>query len=184
MNQREGDFIEVVEGQTKLESEESLGLLERIVSYNNGIRDHLACYSTFKPLNGILIRFFRRMPVVLDGDIVMDLPMRMDYAEVKKIASSGHRYTVREVDSKFRFDQRAVIVSLPSYQTSLEVGMEVITNPVMIQVHKFEDTVYADYVGAFVHPSSNLILPPSEVGSPHFGYAIVDMSFIKGYNES
>lgn len=183
MNPREEEGIEVVEGQVKRASEDDLSLLHSILEYNENIRNHASCYSSFKPLTGILIRFFRRLPIVLEGGVVIDAPTRSDFANLTKTASSGHRYSLKEVKTEFKFDQRAVIVSLPPFETSFKVGMEVITEPVIINVHKIDDTIYSDYAGAFVHPSSNLLLPPSDITSPHYGYAIVNTSFIRGYNE-
>lgn len=164
-------------------NEELIKSVEEIQAYNASITNHLPCYSTFVPTQNVLIRIFRRLPVITKGGLILNIPENTDFAKVMKTAGTGQEYSLKEVAAEFRFTNRAVIVAVPEYAVEkYPVGKEVIIEFIVNKITKIEDTTYYDYGGSFIHPSSNRVAPPSDCTDEHYGYALIPISFIRGWN--
>ena len=85
-------------------------------NYNDNINVHLPQYSNFKPLSKLLVRVYRRLPIVSKGGLIIDTPSIQDWAKVMKQAGSGQEYSVNEAPTTFRFTKEAVVVALPLQQ--------------------------------------------------------------------
>jgi hypothetical protein len=165
-------------------SEDLLQTYQDIVAYNENIQNHLDCYKQFVPAHGILIRYKRRLPMLLKDGMIINAPQASDFAKMTKIAGSGQEYTLKEIATEFCFINEAVVVSIPEYNPhKFYVGQEVITEMPQLKVYKIDETVYANYMGWYVDPSSNMSVPTVDFKSPHFGYAILPSQYIIGWKK-
>lgn len=174
--------VEEVSTQINLDNQEAKQGLQDILDYNENIQNHLPCYKNFKPLNKVLLRIYRRLPLVMENGLIVDIPNSTDFAQITKTAGSGQKYNLQEMESQFRFDKRAIIVSAPE-RFGLPEGQEVEIKDLLVKGEKYEDTSFLIYEGAFVHSSSNLPLPPDDCNNPHYGYALLHVDAINGWNE-
>jgi len=150
--------------------------------YNNHIANHLPMYKEIEPNNYILIRFYRRLPKIINvgnTSLMVDEMSHFDYAKMQRQAASGSTYTQRQEPTQFKFLAKAIIVAKPDYYEKYEIGDVVCTLQPIIEgvMHDGgEAQVYSFY---FLHPDSGLVIPP-QTPSEHYGYALVSPDFIKG----
>lgn len=171
-------FEEELEGQSKVLDNQ----MEEAKSYNKGIDNHLPMYESFQPNENILIRFYRREPRISESGLILDDNTAFDYAKMERQAASGSTYTQRQEPTEFRFLAKAVVVANGSYSDKYKKGDVVTTHQPIIKGIAYDGGEVKVFDGFFVHPDSGLVMPP-EKPSPHYGYALVPISFIKGKNE-
>lgn len=173
-------MVETVSQQKKNEIDESLiKEYETIQNYNDNINNHPSCFETLKPYDLILIRYYRKLPyLTVDGNL-LNSPTPDDYAQVTKRADSGQIYALKEIPVQFSFQNKAVIVKVPEFlKTKYKEGSTVITQFPDYAAQKEQDTIFVSYMGAFLHPDSNLKLPTHDCTNPYYGYALVPASVI------
>lgn len=165
-----------------------LDSIKETEEYNNNITNHLPSYANFKPLSHVLVRIYRRLPILSKGGFIVDTPTFADWAKVMKQAGSGQDYAVNEAPTSFKFTEEAVIVALPIQQyggsSELKVGQKICIQQIQTEARKTQDgIVYYNYAGSFVHPSSNKIIVPDSPKDEDYGYALLPMNLIKGIIE-
>jgi hypothetical protein len=175
--------MEEVSSQDFQEKNESLMKdYDKVKAYNLNINEHHPSFFPYTPTRNILIRIFRRMPVVTEDGLMFDSPDFTDFAKVQKVAGSGQTYTVKEQLSQFSFTQKAIVVKLPlEYAGKLKIGDVVNIEQLLVQGAKIGDTTYQEYMYQFVHPDSNTTVPTSDCSNPFYGYALVPETIIKGW---
>lgn len=156
--------------------------------YNDNINEHLPYYSSFKPLSHILIRIYRRLPLITKGGMIIDTPSATDWAKVMKQAGSGQDYAVNEAPTEFRFTKEAVVVSTPlqEYGAShkLQKGQKICIQQLQTTATKMkDDVIYYNYQFSFVHPQSGKTLVPSDCNDRDYGYALIPLNLIEGIIE-
>lgn len=156
--------------------------------YNDNIKNHLPQYVNFKPLSSVLIRIYRRLPILSKGGFIVDTPTFSDWAKVMKQAGSGQDYAVNEAPTSFKFTEEAVIVALPIQQyggsQELKVGQKICIQQIQTEARKTQDgIVYYNYAGSFVHPQSNKVIVPDDPKDEDYGYALIPINLIKGIIE-
>ena len=120
--------------------------------------------------------------MLLKDGMIIEAPQASDFAKVTKVAGSGQEYTLKEIATEFCFTNEAIIVAVPEYNPhKLKVGQLVITEIPQLKVHKIDETVYANYMGWYVDPASNITVPTVDFKNPHFGYAILPVNYIVGW---
>ena len=181
---REEKIEEINTQDFETKSNELLQGIKNAQEYNATINIHQDYYRTFKPTNDVLVRVYRRMPIVTDGEIIVNMPQNADYAEITKTAGSGQKYNVQEVATEFMLSTEAVIVATPNHIT-WPVGQRVVINQLLTKGSKTPDGItFFEYQGAFVHPASGKTIPPSDCTDVDYGYALIPAGFVKGWNEN
>jgi hypothetical protein len=177
--------IEEVHSQEIVKEQDS-HLMEEfstVKQYNDNITDYHPSIKSYVPMRNILIRIYRRLPVMTNDGLMFNTPDIGDYAKIQKVAGSGQKYALPEQLAKFNFTQKAVIVKLPlTYQGSLKEGQVVNIEQLLITGDKIGQTVYQEYMYQFIHPDANSTLPTSDCTNPFYGYALIPDTIIKGYN--
>lgn len=171
--------------QLELDTQDAQNQLEEglkaIVNYNANINSHLPCYTSLKPIHDVLIRVYLREPKTMtfgSTTIVVPDTSGQDMVETKRRAASGDRYTQSLTETPFKWLTKAVVVASPN--DKLKVGDEVVIPYLETQsLTKIDESKYITYYGAFVHPDSNSIEPPTNVMDAHFGYALLGFGYIK-----
>lgn len=158
--------------------------LDRVKGYNQTLDDFSICYKNFIPYNKVLIRVFLREPQISESGFWMPSTSKADVVEVQRRAGSGDRYTQNIVESPFKFDTKAIIVSAPTYALEDErykPGTIVCIEHLKAQATTFQDdSTVIQYAFAFVHPDYGDVVPPQNYQSEHYGYALVPTDVIKG----
>lgn len=157
---------------------------DEAANYNSNINDHLDMYNTFDPNESILIRFYRRLPRIINlgtSSIIVDETSHFDYAKMERTAATGSTYTQRQEPTEFKFLSKAIVVANGSYSDKYKAGDVVVTHQPIIKGVVYDKGEVQVFDGFFVHPDSGLVMPPQKP-SPHYGYALVPISFIKGKN--
>lgn len=162
--------------------------IEESQKYNDNIRTHLPQYTSFKPLSHVLVRIYRRLPVITQAGLIIDTPNFSDWAKVMKQAGSGQDYAVNEAPTNFKFTKEAVIVSLPIQQyggsSELKVGQKICIQQLQTEARKTQEgVIYYNYMGSFVHPSSNKVIVPDDPTDADYGYALIPINLIEGIIE-
>lgn len=161
--------------------------LELVKGYNQTVSDVIDCYKTFVPMNDILVRVFLKEPKTTDSGLWLPTHSKSDIIELKRRAGSGDRYTQNIEITPFTFSTQCVIVNTPEFlqeDPRYKTG-----NTVTIQHLKSkgdvlgDDSIVIDYQCSFVHPEYGDITPPRDFQNPHFGYALIPVGIIKGYNK-
>lgn len=156
--------------------------LEQVNKYNSTITEHAPFYKNFNPNMDILIRIYRRMPLVLDSGLIVSQPDVSDFTKATKIAGSGQQYAVQEKMAEFNFTTKAVIVALSKhYKDKYTVGQEVNIHKVPFESRKIMDTYYHLYQYQFVDPNLGTTMSPANCDDPNYGYALIPDSFITGW---
>lgn len=187
MKSNKGDsHIEEVSTQqiNQTKNESLLKEFEVVENYNKNIAQHHPSIQSYVPCRNILIRIYRRMPIITEDGLMFNTPNFGDFAKVQKVAGSGQTYTVKEQLSQFNFTQKAIIVKLPfNYTGSFKEGQDVNIEQLLVQANKIDQTVYQEYMYQFVHPDANTTVPTADCTNPFYGYALIPETIIKGYNE-
>lgn len=165
-----------------------LDAIKESQEYNDNIKTHLPQYTSFKPLSHILVRIYRRLPIITKGGMIIDTPTFSDWAKVMKQAGSGQDYAVNEAPTSFKFTKEAVIVSLPIQQyggsSELKVGQKICIQQLQTEARKTQEgVIYYNYQGSFVHPSSNKVIVPDDPTDADYGYALIPINFVEGIIE-
>ena len=152
--------------------------------YNETLKDVSNDYKDFSPYNEVLIRLFLREPTLTESGIYLGNESKADYVELQRRGASGDRHTSNTVITPFKFDTKAVIVSVPKFleeDDRYEVGKVVCVHHLSTKGVVYADnTTSMSYEYAFVHPSYGNITPPTSSSSAHFGYALVPAQIIRG----
>ena len=170
-------FKEEVEGQNLILNKQ----MEEAKTYNESINNHLPMYDSFQPNETILIRFFRREPRISESGLILNEATQHDYARMERIAATGSTYTQRQQPTEFKFLAKAVVVANGSYSEKYKKGDIITTYQPIIKGVAYDGGEHQVFDNYFVHPDSGLVIPPQKP-SPHYGYALVPISFIKGKN--
>lgn len=180
------DIIEEVSTQ-ELIQEKNDGMMkeyELVKNYNDNISNHHPSIQSYVPARNILIRVYRRMPIITDDGLMFNTPAAADFAKVSKTIGSGQTINIKEQLAQFNFTQKAVIVKLPkNYSGDYKVGQDVNIEQLLVQANKIDQTIYHEYMYQFIHPDANTTVPTSDCTDPFYGYALIPETIIKGYNE-
>lgn len=180
------DFIEEVSKQELVQEKDDdlVKEYELVKNYNDNITNHHPSIQSYVPARNILIRIYRRMPVINENGLMFDTPSPADFAKVKKTIGSGQTINIKEQLTRFNFTQKAVIVKLPkNYTGEYSVGQDVNIEQLLVQSDKIDQTTYHEYMYQFIHPDANITVPTSDCTHPFYGYALIPETIIKGYNE-
>lgn len=187
MKSNKGDsHIEEVSTQqlSQTKNESLMKEFEVVEAYNKNIAQHHPSIQSYVPHRNILIRIYRRMPVMTEDGLVFNSPEFKDFAKVQKVAGSGQTYTVKEQLSQFNLTQKAIIVKLPfNYTGYFKEGQEVNIEQLNVSGVKVEQTTYYEYMYQFTHPDANSTMPTADCTNPFYGYALIPETIIKGHNE-
>lgn len=170
-----------VEPVQTFDNQDVLKSLEDSILYNENITNHLPCYLETKPIQNVLIRIYRRLPIVTKSGLIVDMPSQADWAKVIKQVGSGQEMALNELPTEFKFTREAVIVALPEYlKDKLQVNQKVAINQIEVKSYKTNDgVVYFNYMFSWTHPSASKIAAIDDCTDPHYGYALVPYSFIE-----
>lgn len=151
--------------------------------YNERITLHSEMYEKFVPLDKVLIRVYRRLPIVSkigDTQIIIDSNSAADYAKVMRQAATGQNFTAKQVPTEFKLSTKAVIVSVPSFEQRLKRNDVVCIDQLVTQAVAYDGGEEIIYQYWFVHPDSNKAVPPQNPNDSDYGYALVPTHVIKG----
>jgi hypothetical protein len=154
------------------------------LKYNENISNHDEKYENFVPLEKVLIRVFRRLPVVTsigDTQIIVDTNGSADYAKVMRQAATGQNFTAKQVPTEFKLSTKAVVVAVPSFEQRIKKGDVVCIDQLVTQAVAFDGGEEIIYQYWFVHPDSNKAVPPHNPSDSDYGYALVPNHVIKGF---
>ena len=147
--------------------------MEQVKAYNLNIKNIDPQYASVKPLHEILVRFYLHEPLV-EGNIVM--PFKQTVPVPTKSGVNGYQ----EIESDFPFRLKGVVISAPE-SNPLKCGDDIMLSRKAIQMHVIgtgaDAAIRLD--AGFVHPDSMLHDIPTDVTSPHYGYALVQYHEIK-----
>lgn len=157
-NQNEGHFLKVAIDAAEDERQ----------AYNANLTNLDPRYSSLTPLNSFIVRLHIRDEMRTKSGIILP------GAKIKSQSHSGMaEYSARD---PFQFTGKAVIVSVPKFETELCPGD--IVQIVRPQLFADKEEVLG-YDVAYAHPDYQLSLIPTSPDHPDFGYAIVGRGSIK-----
>lgn len=161
-------------------------IAESTQKYNKELKEMsniLPCYLNFKPVQHFIVRMFVREATFSESGLFTGQNIEgLDYVEFQVTAGSGSRYTQRHELSPFRFQTRAMIVATPKYAegTNLQAGTEVVVPMTKSQAVKVGNHEFITFANSFVHPDSGKLLAVTEIGSDHYGYAMLSADSLLG----
>lgn len=148
--------------------------LEQVKKYNQDLKTNLnPLYTSVKPLHEILVRFYLHEPEVV-GNIVMPFKQTVPVPTKSGVGS------YQDVESDYPFRLKGVVIAAPE-SNQLKAGDEVMLSRKAIQMHVIGTGADAQIrlETGFVHPDAMLHDIPTDVTSPHYGYALVQYHEIK-----
>jgi len=148
--------------------------LEQVKKYNQDLKTNLnPLYTSVKPLHEILVRFYLHEPEVV-GSIVMPFKQTVPVPTKSGVGS------YQDVESDYPFRLKGVVIAAPE-SNQLKAGDEVMLSRKAIQMHVIGTGADAQIrlETGFVHPDAMLHDIPTDVTSPHYGYALVQYHEIK-----
>jgi len=151
------------------------------VTYNELVHKVPEEYIKFQPINHYLIRFFRRVPELRIGNLILPNTLtKEDLATVHINAFTGQKITGKQVKAGYMFAKKAVVISVPSYENYIKPGHIVSVMAPRIVQHSTDYGTFEEYEGWFVHPDSDELEPVRNVHNVHFGFALYPKMGILG----
>lgn len=178
------DFIK--ENQTPLQKQETIAQANihamkyseeyaRVVAeYNKNLLTLDPQYTSVKPLQKVLVRFYLHEPQRI-GELVIP------FKQIVPVPTNSGVGKYTEVESDFPFQLKAVVVSSPD-NNPLKAGDVIFCSRRAIQMNVVGTGANARIIveQGFVHPDTLLFDVPTDVSSPHYGYALIQYYEIEG----
>ena len=149
--------------------------VDQVKEYNSKVTDLDPLYTSIKPLQQLVVRAFLIEPKVSETGLITP------FKEALEVPTKSGVGTTREYETDWPYNQKAVIVAVPSGTHSLKVGDIVQLSPRAIQVAMKGkgNNVEPVIANGFIHVDSGLFMPPKDLKDPHYGYVLIQHNDIQ-----
>lgn len=143
--------------------------VDQVKEYNGKVVELDPQYTSVRPLQQLIVRAFLIEPKVSESGLVTP------FKEVLDIPTHSGVGKAREYETDWPYNQKGVIVAVPTGMTSLKVGDIIQLNPRAIQIGMKGKGNNATpvVVNGFIHVDSGLFEPPKDVTNQHYGYVLI-----------
>jgi len=147
---------------------------EKILVYNQGLRNIDPIYASVQPLQDILVRVFLIEPSISESGFITP------HTEILPVPTNLGVGQYAEAESPFPYSKKAIVVSVPQDFTKLKQGDIVYLsgNPVEAKIIGSAQNAYFKVKNEFFM-SDTIKNTPLDIASPHYGYLMVSSYDIK-----
>ena len=147
---------------------------DAIINYNSQLQVINPLYGGVTPMSKVLVRPYLIEPQITESGLVLP------YKQTIPVPTNSGAAKYADIESDFPFSPKAVVVSVPTGNTTLKPGDVVFLSRKAIQMIVLGTGANAELrvENAFIHPDSKMFDLTKDVTNQHYGYIMVDYHLI------